>query len=70
MKYSMTTQRQIRKRFWLEHPDFDFQCREAGILGKPQNEHCATLRCTFVDWIDSLQKGREISQALAERATL
>lgn len=65
-----TTQRELRRAFWEAHAHFAEQAREAGILSKPQNFHCATVRCTWCDWIDSLQKSGLISDALADRATL
>ena len=66
----ITTQKQIRAQFWLDHPSFDNQAREAGIRSKPQNEHCATVRCAFVDYVDMLRRDGQISEALANRATL
>lgn len=66
----ITTQRELRKRFWQDHPDYAFQSREAGIISKRQNEHCATVRCAFVDWLDMMHRNGEISDALANRATL
>lgn len=66
----ITTQKQIRAQFWLDHPSFDHQAREAGIRSKPQNEHCATVRCAFVDYVDMLRREGQISEALANRATL
>ena len=66
----ITTQRELRRRFWADHPDFAFQAREAGIISKGQNEQCATVRCTFVDWLDGLARDGEVSEALAHRATL
>lgn len=66
----ITTQRELRKRFWQDHPDYAFQAREAGIISKRQNEHCATVRCAFVDWLDMMHRNGEISDALANRATL
>ena len=72
----ITTQRQLRAAFWGggggggAHPDFDFQARQAGIRSKSQNHQCATVRCAWVDWIDGLQRNGEISQSLAQRATL
>jgi hypothetical protein len=70
MKTTLTTQRQVRAAFWEAHPHFDEQAREAGIRSKRQNEHCATVRCTFVDFVDMLQKDGQISEALAQRVTL
>ena len=66
----MTNQKQIRAAFWNAHPDFEFQAREAGIFSKPQNYHCATVRCAFVEFVDSLARNGEISEELAFRVTL
>lgn len=65
-----TTQKQIRAAFWATFPHFSEQAREAGILSKPQNFHCATVRCTFVDFLDGLHRDGMVSDALADRATL
>jgi hypothetical protein len=66
----MTTQKQVRAAFWIANPDFDFQAREAGIRSKRQNEHCATVRCAFVDYVDFLARNGQISERLAQRVTL
>lgn len=66
----MKTQKDIRKAFWAAHPHFAEQAREAGILSKRQNHHCATVRCSFVDFVDSLARSGQISHALASRVTL
>ena len=68
--YTYTNQPALRRAFWKAHPHYAEQAREAGILSKPQNYHCTTVRCTFVDWIDALARDGAISQALADRATL
>jgi hypothetical protein len=65
-----TTQKQIRAAFWATFPHFAEQAREAGILSKPQNFHCATVRCTFVDFLDGLHRDGMVSDELADRATL
>jgi hypothetical protein len=65
-----TTQKQVRAEFWAAYPHLAEQAREAGILSKPQNFHCATVRCTFVDFVDSLHRDGQISDALADRVTL
>lgn len=70
MKYTMTNQKQVRAAFWSAHPSFDHQAREAGIRSKRQNEHGATVRCAFVDFVDSLARNGEISESLAGRVTL
>lgn len=66
----MTNQKQVRAAFWEAHPSFDHQARDAGIRFKSQNHQCATVRCAFVDFVDSLARNGEISEALAERVTL
>ena len=65
-----TNQKQIRAAFWEAHPNLEHQAREAGLKSKPQNEHCATVRCTFVDFVDALHRDGVISDALAGRVTL
>jgi hypothetical protein len=66
----MTNQKQVRAAFWAAHPSFEHQAREAGIFSKRQNEHCATVCCSFVDFVDNLAKSGEISSKLAQRVTL
>jgi hypothetical protein len=66
----MTTQKQIRRAFWESFPHFEEQARAAGILSKRQDHHCATVRCAFVDFVDSLARSGKISEALAFRVTL
>lgn len=66
----ITTQKELRREFWAQHPHFAEQAREAGMLTAPQNQHCATVRCSFVDFVDSLHRSGLISDALADRATL
>jgi hypothetical protein len=66
----LTNQKQIRAAFWAANPSFEFQAREAGIFSKSQNYHCATVRCSFVDFVDSLQKSGQISEKLAGRVIL
>ncbi len=68
MAYTYTTQ--VRAAFWAAHPHFDEQAREAGIRGKRQNEQCATVRCAFVNFVDTLEKNCDISEALAQRVPL
>ena len=66
----LTNQKQVRAAFWEANPSFEHQAREAGIFSKPQNYHCATVRCAFADFVDFLCRNGEISEALADRATL
>jgi hypothetical protein len=66
----ITNQKDLRAAFWAANPSFEFQAREAGIFSKSQNYHCATVRCSFVDFVDAMQKSGQISEKLAFRATL
>lgn len=65
-----TTQKQIRAEFWSVHPHLAKQAREAGMLTARQNQHCATVRCAFVDFVDHLHRTGQISDALSDRVTL
>ena len=56
-----TTQKQIRAAFYADHPT---------IKRRPQNEHNATTRTTFCEFIDSLHRAGLISDALVRRVTL
>lgn len=69
-QYRLTSQAAIRAAFWESHPHFEEQARAAGIYSKSQNHHCATVRCAFVDFVDSLAKSGAISDSLAARVTL
>lgn len=66
----LTNQKQVREAFWQDHPHFDEQARAAGIRSKRQNQQCATVRCAFVDFVDTLQRNGDINEALADRVTL
>jgi hypothetical protein len=68
---TMTTQKQIRARFWRDHKGI------AGISRKQITDysgdgkmHNTDTRTAFVDWIDALAKNGEISEQLADKATL
>ena len=67
---TMTTQAQIRAAFWQQHPEHEAYALMWGTKTKPQNRHNATTRAAFVDFVDSLNRSGEISDALANRATL
>lgn len=66
----MTTQKQIRAAFWAAHPDLEAHALKWAIKTAPQNRHNATTRTAFVDFVDYLNRSGEISDALANRATL
>ena len=66
----ITTQKELRKAFWNAYPSFDHQARAAGIRSKSQNHHCATVRVTWCDFVDAMARDGQISESLAQRATL
>ena len=66
----MTTQQQVRRQFWLDHPSMESQARARGTKGKGQNAQVCDTRCAFVAYVDHLQRSGVISEALAQRVTL
>jgi hypothetical protein len=66
----MTTQNQIRNAFWKSFPSLEAHALKWGIKSCPQNRHNAETRAAFVDFVDALQKSGEITETLANRATL
>ena len=58
----ITSQKQIRAEFWRVHPDLSR--RRVGA------DYPTDTRVAFVDFIDSLARNDEISEKLAQRATL
>jgi len=66
----MTTQKQIRKAFWENHPGHEAYARKWQIKTAPHNRHNSETRTAFVDFVDNLARNGEISEELAQRATL
>ena len=66
----MTTQKQIRKAFWLNHPLHEAHALKWQIKTAPHNRHNPETRTAFVDFVDTLARNGEISEELAQRATL
>lgn len=64
----ITTQKELRAAFWRDHrhlsrrliPDYSGQ----GLM------HCTDTRVAWSDWLDSMQRGGQISEGLDDRATL
>lgn len=64
----MTTQKEIRAAFWAAHPTLPRRkIRDYAGTGRM---HVTDTRCAFVDFVDYLQTSGQISEALANRATL
>lgn len=71
MSYRITTQAELRREFWQTHAHLPRRYRSPiDPRPSPQNQQPADTRCAFVDYVDSLQKGGDISEQLADRATL
>jgi hypothetical protein len=64
--HTMTRQDQIRAAFWDSH--IIFQQRYSRHLR--QNQYGTDIRQAFVNFVDSLARSGEISEALASRVTL
>jgi hypothetical protein len=69
----MTNQKQIRAAFWDAFPDLP---RRRYRYSWNRSDKTAELvfpidtRCAFVDFVDYLQRNGDISESLANRATL
>lgn len=64
----ITTQRELRRLFWREHPQL--QRKRVTNYSGNGTMYVTDTRVTWCDWIDALSKCGEISQELAQRATL
>lgn len=58
------TVQQLRDQFWLDHPEFK-ECS-----GRTQNNYSTDIRVTWVEYIDYMQRDGQISEQLANVATL
>lgn len=67
--YAYTSQAAIRSAFWDAHSGL--VCKR-GPRGRilPQNSQPTDTRCAFVDWLDELHRSGQVSDKLAQRATL
>ena len=64
----ITTQRELRKAFWQQFPNL--QRKKITNYSGNGTMHVTDTRVTWCDWLDGLSKNGEISQELAQRATL
>ena len=63
-----TTQKQIRAAFWEAYPDLPR--RKITNYAGTGKMHQTDTRCAFCDFVDALNKDGQISDKLANRATL
>lgn len=60
----ITNQKDLRDAFWAAHPNFTRKGRQK------QNAYPANIRMAWVECVDAMRRCDEISEALAQRATL
>ena len=68
MKHEITTQTELRRRFWQENPQANR--RKIPHYSGNGTMYDTDTRCMFCDWIDALHRDGQISDMLANRATL
>lgn len=65
---TIKNQKELRRLFWETFPDLDRK-KITDYSGRGTMYRTDT-RCAWVDWIDSLSRDNQISQRLAQTATL
>lgn len=64
----ITTQKELRAAFWAAHPDASRRIiRDYAGTGRM---YCTDTRVAWCDYVDLMARSGEISEALADRATL
>ena len=66
--YPITTQKEIRRLFWETFPDLPR--KKIKNYSGNGTMYPTDTRCAFTDFIDYLSRDGQISQTLAQRATL
>jgi len=64
----ITSIRELRRMFWAENPNLPKR-KIIDYSGKGKM-HQTDTRCAWADWIDFMQKDGQISEDMANRATL
>lgn len=60
----ITTQKALRDSFWANSPEFKRK------EGQKQNGYPTDVRVAWVDYVEMMHRDGQISEALAQRATL
>ncbi len=60
----ITTQKALRNEFWYRHPQYK------RVSGWKQNNYQTDIRVAWCDFVDATYRSGQISEALAQRATL
>jgi len=68
MKHRITTQKQLRQEFWQTFSHL--QRKRITDYAGTGKMHVTDTRCTWCDWLDGLSENGDISQELANNATL
>lgn len=66
----ITSQKRLRAAFWNQFPELEENARKRGTFSKGQNSQNCDTRYAWVDFVDSMAKNGQISEKLANRATL
>jgi len=66
----ITTQKELRKQFWQQHPELTGRMRTRCVSYGDTKTFPTDTRCAFVDWLDQLHRNNEVASDLASRATL
>jgi len=68
--HTYTTQSEIREAFWNEYPDLEREARRRKTLSKGHNAQTTTCRTFFCNFVNLLFESGQISEKLADKATL
>jgi len=68
MSHEITTQKELRRRFWQDNPQADR--RKITDYSGQGKMHTTDTRCIWCDYIDAQHRAGLISDALADSATL
>jgi hypothetical protein len=68
MSHIITTQKALRTAFWQAHPDLPK--RKIMNYAGTDKMYPTDTRVAWVDFVDAMERDGDISQALAQRATL
>jgi hypothetical protein len=69
--YPIATQRALRAAFWRDHKGVPgITPRRITNYSGNGKMHNTDTRCAFVDWLDAMSRNGQVSDELAQRATL
>lgn len=68
-EYWFADEDEVREGFWEEFKDSFPLDYERWVPGR-QNDLSTDCRCSFVDWLDNVQKAGQVSEQVAQKATL